>query len=109
MRDRASQDDAELVRIFLQLTEGQAATVVGRVCGLDGQTIQNLRRNRISRIRAQTRRKLENYITHLSDRSPSVKPLSIVSVEQRSGRVSARARDGVDHRAHANGQARSES
>jgi hypothetical protein len=55
--------DAELVKGFLQATDGLRASAVGRVCGLDGQTIQNLRSGRINKIRRNTRERISNYLS----------------------------------------------
>jgi hypothetical protein len=66
--NRLEDSDKELVKGFLQATEGLRASAVGRVCGLDGQTIQNLRSGRINKIRRNTRERISNYLSrHAND------------------------------------------
>ena len=61
--NRLDDTDADLVKGFLEATEGLRASAVGRVCGLDGQTIQNLRFGRINKIRRNTRDRILNYLS----------------------------------------------
>ena len=58
----ASSSDSELVVHFLQAIEDLPSSAVARVCGLDGQTIQNLRYRRIKRIRRNTRERIIRYL-----------------------------------------------
>jgi hypothetical protein len=51
------------VTSFLHAIEALPASAVARICGLDGQTIQNLRNGRIKRIRRNTRERIANYLS----------------------------------------------
>ncbi|MEX2285045.1 MAG: hypothetical protein WEE89_21345 [Gemmatimonadota bacterium] len=55
--------DVELMSSFLQAIQALPASAVARICGLDGQTIQNLRSGRIKRIRRNTRERIANYLS----------------------------------------------
>jgi hypothetical protein len=61
-RRSTTSSDSDLVVSFLQATADLPASAVARVCGLDGQTIQNLRYNRIKRIRRNTRERITHYL-----------------------------------------------
>jgi hypothetical protein len=62
LRTATSSSDSELVVDFLQAIEDLPSSAVARVCGLDGQTIQNLRYKRIKRIRRNTRERIIRYL-----------------------------------------------
>ncbi len=62
-RSGSRASDAELVSSFLRAIEALPASAVARICGLDGQTIQNLRAGRIQRIRRNTRERITNYLS----------------------------------------------
>jgi hypothetical protein len=71
LRTATTSSDSELVVHFLQAIEDLPSSAVARVCGLDGQTIQNLRHKRIKRIRRNTR---ERIIRYLDRRAPAFIP-----------------------------------
>ena len=59
--------DSELIVRFLEAIDTLPSSAVARVCGLDGQTIQNMRHKRIKRIRRNTRERIIRYL----DRGPA--------------------------------------
>ena len=69
-RSARASESAGLIEEFLAATASMPAQVVGRACGVDGQTIQNLRAGRIQTIRRSTRQKLQTFLRHLDDHIP---------------------------------------
>ena len=69
-RSARASEAAGLIEEFLAATASMPAQVAGRACGVDGQTIQNLRAGRIQTIRRSTRQKLQTFLRHRHDHIP---------------------------------------
>jgi hypothetical protein len=69
-RSARASEAAGLIEEFLAATASMPAQAAGRACGVDGQTIQNLRAGRIHTIRRSTRQKLQTFLQHRHDHIP---------------------------------------